>query len=77
MRQQEKTPGGKGCRVYHDLTKRRLALLNSARKECEAIPGWYAYADINSGLKLRCEKKFHSFNTRDELDAAIAMIKQQ
>ena len=65
----------KGCRVYHDLTKRRLDLLNTAREDIAVCPGWFAYADINSGLKLRCEKRFFNFNTKAELDTAIAQIK--
>jgi hypothetical protein len=78
MRKREKK-GETGCRVFHDLTKRRLELLNTARTDLEAagIKDWFAYADINSGLKLRKDKNFHSFNTKSELDAAIAKIKGQ
>ena len=54
-----------GCRVYHDLTKRRLALLNEARDLCR--DGWFCYADGNSNLKLRKGERFISFNTREEL----------
>jgi hypothetical protein len=64
--------GGKGCRVYHDLTKRRLALLNEARDACKN--GWFAYADINSNLKIRNGVRYHKFNTSDELDAHIATL---
>ena len=64
-----------GYRVYHDLTKRRLQLLNTARESVAACPGWFAYADVSSGLKLRCERRFISFNTKAELDAAILQIK--
>ena len=58
-----------GCRVYHDLTKRRLALLNEARQLCQN--GWFAYADVNSNLKLRKGDRFLSFNTRAELKKHI------
>jgi hypothetical protein len=74
MRKKEEK-GGDGCRVYHDLTKRRLDLLNSARESVKGVPGWFAYADINSGLKLRCDKLYYKFNTYAELDAAIKEIK--
>ena len=67
MRRKEATPGFIGCRVYHDLTKRRLALLNDARALC--INGWFAYADVNCNLKIRKGEKFFSFNTIDELKA--------
>ena len=73
MRKKEKNKQ-KGCRVYHDLTKRRLALLNSARTTIAKYPGWFAYADINSDLKIRCDKRFFKFNTQAELDQAIAQI---
>jgi hypothetical protein len=77
MREQEKEEGGEGCRVYHDLTKRRLALLNKARDDLKALPGWFAYADINSNLKLRNGERFMKFNTEAELKAAITKIKTQ
>ena len=67
MRRKEATPGFIGCRVYHDLTKRRLALLNDARALC--VNGWFAYADVNCNLKIRKGEKFFSFNTTDELKA--------
>ena len=54
-----------GCRVYHDLTKRRLALVNEARALCR--DGWFCYADVNSNLKLRKGMRFLNFNTRKEL----------
>jgi hypothetical protein len=75
MRAQEKN-GGEGCRVYHDLTRRRLALLNNARDDCVSLPGWFAYADMNSNLKLRNGDRFLKFNTEEELEAAINKIKQ-
>ena len=72
MRGKEKTPGVKGCRVYHDLTKRRLALLNQARDDC--VNGWFAYADTNSNLKIRKDDQVKNFNTIEELEAIIADI---
>ena len=72
MRDIEKTPWVKGCRVYHDLTKRRLALLNQARDDC--VNGWFAYADTNSNLKIRKGDQVKNFNTIDELKAIIAEI---
>jgi hypothetical protein len=65
MRVKEIAKTGGGCRVYHDLTKRRLALLNEARDQMQ--DGWFVYADINSNLKMRKGDKFLKFNTRDEL----------
>ena len=65
MREKEDRDKVPGCRVYNDLTKRRLALLNEARDLC--INGWYAYADMNSNLKVRKGKQFYSFNTSEEL----------
>ena len=72
MRLKENTPGFKGCRVYHDLTKRRLALLNEARAACKN--GWFAYADANCNLKLRNGDKFLKFNTSEELAVHIATL---
>ena len=71
MREKEEA-GGAGCRVYHDLNKRRLALLNEARVVCKN--GWYAYADINSNLKVRKGDKFFSFNTSEELATHVAQM---
>jgi hypothetical protein len=65
MRKEEVEKTGGGCRVYHDLTKRGLALLNEARDLCK--DGWFAYADTNSNLKLRKGERFLNFNTREEL----------
>ena len=64
--------GGAGCRVYHDLTKRRLSLLNEARDLCKE--GWFAYADLNSNLKLRKGERFLKFNTSEELHKHIANL---
>jgi hypothetical protein len=50
MRRKEKKKE-KGCRVYHDLTKRRLALLNTARTAIAVYPGWFCLR----GHKLRSE----------------------
>jgi hypothetical protein len=75
MRAQEKD-GGEGCRVYHDLMRRRLALLNNARDDVASITGWFAYADMNSNLKLRNGDRFIKFNTEEELEDAIDKIKQ-
>ena len=72
LREKEEALGIKTCRVYHDLTKRRLALLNDARAKCKN--GWYAYADGNSNLKLRNGEKFLNFNTTEELDAHVATM---
>jgi hypothetical protein len=66
--------GEAGCRVYHDLTKRRLALLNEARTSLNGHPGWFAYADINSNLKIRKDEKFFKFNTIEELDEVIKKL---
>jgi hypothetical protein len=66
MRKREDEEGIVGCRVYHDLTKRRLSLLNEARALCK--DGWFAYADANSNLKLRKGERFLKFNTSDELE---------
>ena len=66
--------GGLGTRVYHDLTKRRLGLLNFARDALEAHPGWFTYADVNSNLKILSGKRFFSFNTAEELQEALRKI---
>ena len=72
-RKENNSPGFVGCRVYHDLTKRRLALLNDARALC--VNGWFAYADVNCNLKLRKGEKFFSFNTTDELKDLVKEMK--
>ena len=69
MRKAEEDKTGGGCRVYHDLTKRRLALLNEARGLMQ--DGWFAYADLNSNLKLRKGERFLKFNTSEELSAHV------
>jgi hypothetical protein len=74
MRKKE-NEGGEGCRVFHDLTKRRLTLLNSARDQIKDKEGWIAYADINSNLKLRKEERFHKFNTDEELEALVPTLR--
>jgi hypothetical protein len=61
-------------RVFHDLTKCRFALLNQAREDLKNHEGWFAYADVNSNLKLRQGKRFYSFNTAEELEVAISKI---
>ena len=71
MREKEEA-GGVGCRVYHDLTKRRLALLNEPRAACKNA--WYAYADINSKLKVRKGTKFLSFNSSEELATHVQQM---
>jgi hypothetical protein len=56
----------------HDLTKRRLSLLNEARDAMR--DGWFAYADVNSNLKLRKGERFLKFNTREELAAHVESL---
>ncbi len=70
MRKKEDA-GGDGSRVYHDLTKLRLALLNEARDSVAGLDGWFAYADINSNLKLRKGERFLKFNTSEELEEHV------
>lgn len=65
---------GYKARVYHDLTKRRLNLLNKARTDLAVHPGWFPYADVNSNLKIRSGTRFYSFNTEVELSEAINKI---
>jgi hypothetical protein len=60
-------------RVFHDLTKRRLKLLNKARDDI-TLEGWFAYADVNSNLKIRNGTRFFSFNTEKELADVIAKL---
>ena len=72
MRKEEEAETGGGCRVYHDLTKRRLALLNEARNAMK--DGWFAYADVNSNLKLRKGERFLNFNTSEELAAHVEAL---
>ena len=72
MRKEEEAETGGGCRVYHDLTKRRLALLNEARGVLR--DGWFAYADVNSNLKLRKGDRFLNFNTSEELAAHVESL---
>ena len=57
-------------RVFHDLTKRRLALLNSSRDKLQArsTSEVFVYADINSNLKLRIHNKTFDFNSSEEFD---------
>ena len=52
-------PGCKtSMRVYNDLTKRRLEILNATRKRINNTFGEndeiFAYSDINSNIKIRC-----------------------
>jgi hypothetical protein len=60
-------------RVFHDLTKRRLVLLNKARDDLTQ-EGWFAYADVNSNLKLRNGTRFYSYNTEEQLADVIAKL---
>ena len=66
--------GNKDCRVFHDLTKRRLGLLNSTRDQLNTLSvpaNTFVYADINSGLKLRIGDKSFGFNTQEDFDELI------
>ena len=58
----------KSVRVYHDLTKRRLTVLNQARDILagKASNDTFVYVDINSSLKLRVKARMYAFNTLDE-----------
>lgn len=62
-------------RVYHDLTKRRLELMNGARDKLKSMGiasnDTFVYADVNSNLKLRANQRSFDFNTTNELDALI------
>ena len=59
-----------------DLTKRRLALRNSAQASLVNHPFAHAYADGECGLLItnRDTKEKHRFNTPQELDSALACI---
>ena len=63
------------CRVYHDLTKRRLSLLNRSRDKLKAAnkssENCFVYCDVNSNLKFRSDGKVIDFNTDAEFDAIV------
>jgi len=69
----------KSFRIHNDLTRRRFELLSHARDRLSTlfadaennatVP--FAYADVNSNLKLRRGSQVWDFNTRDELNAAL------
>jgi hypothetical protein len=63
--------GETSVRVYHDLTKRCLTVLNQARDMLgkKATKDLFVSADINSSLQLHKNKKWYSFNTMDEFVA--------
>ena len=73
---------GRPFRVHGDLTRRRHSLLTKAREKLAAQfpvegtqrrdPAPFAYADVNSNLRIRRGDVVASFNTSTELDEAIA-----
>ena len=69
---------GKSVRVYHDLTKRRLTLLNNARKKLSdqglASAEVFAFADMNSNLKIRKNKRAFDFNTEEKFDSLFTEL---
>jgi len=78
---------GKPFRVHGDLTRRRHGLLIKARELLAARfpsngdqrrnPAPFAYADVNSNLKVRRGDVVHSFNTTTELEGIITRLLQQ
>ena len=69
---------GKSVRVFHDLTKRRLDLLNKARTRLAthglATNETFAYVDINCNLKIRQGRRSHDFNTDEQLDGLFGEL---
>ena len=68
----------KSIRTHNDLTKRRYALLRSARDKVKRKVGRssevFAFSDINSNLKIRANGTFHDFNTEAQLDIIVNAI---
>jgi len=79
--------GRKSFRIHGDLTRRRHSLLMKARDQLAARfpneggqprdgaqrrePAPFAYADVNSNLKIRRGEQVHNFNTSTELENII------
>ena len=69
----------KSFRIHNDLTRRRFDLLSHARERlstlyANAAPNVtvpFAYADVNSNLKLRRGAEVWDFNTRGDLNNAL------
>ena len=73
---------GKAFRIHGDLTRRRHSLLLKAREMLAArYPGEggraaqdapFAYADVNSNLRIRRGETVRSFNTSTEMEQALS-----
>jgi hypothetical protein len=66
----------KSFRIHGDLTRRRHGLLLKAREAIEAkfqrrADAPFAYADVNSNLRIRLGEECHNFNTNSELISIV------
>ena len=73
-------PGSKtSMRVHNDLTKRRLDVLNAARRRIETTFGEadeiFAYSDISSNIRIRCpDNSTIRVNSTEEVKEAVRDI---
>ena len=76
---------GKSFRIHNDLTRRRFDLLSRARDRLatkyadagrdDVVP--FAYADVNSNLKLRRGRTVYDFNTPADLNNILDELDQE